>query len=164
MKFDRETMNVSFGNTLDDPFRSGEFSQASTCCYGVFGVVNLFSGPYIIAISDRKLVLTISSKAIYKICDVAFIPCRLKSKNDSQYVLHNLFKCSDEFAYIKMIKNAFKFNDLYFSYEYDLTRRISTQNCLFENAVINWNLVNQTFLANKNWLFPYSSEERSNDV
>lgn len=85
--------------------------------YGIFGVVRLLAGPYLVVITGRRAVGKIEGKEIWKVTNTKLIPFHAESKLSA-------WQLEDELRYRKMIESVLAIDGFYFSYHYDLTHTL----------------------------------------
>uniref|UniRef100_A0A8D9BUV5 Phosphatidylinositol-3-phosphatase SAC1 n=1 Tax=Cacopsylla melanoneura TaxID=428564 RepID=A0A8D9BUV5_9HEMI len=90
--------------------------QCRRLIYGILGLVNLLAGAYILFITERKKIGTVSGQDIYQIVQTEMFPCcptKEKIMTNHQASLNQ--------QYISMIKKILSTPYFYYSYTYDLT-------------------------------------------
>ncbi|KAI5711555.1 phosphatidylinositide phosphatase SAC1 isoform X1 [Diaphorina citri] len=130
--------------------------QCRTVIYGILGLINLLGGSYILFITERKSIGTISGQEIYQIVQTEMLPCSaFKERNMSpQQVTMNQ-------QYVSMITKVLSTPYFYYSYTYDLTYNMQRlynvqpdflQTPLHERA-------DERFVWNKNILNQFNSSD-----
>jgi len=111
--------------------------------YGIFGIIKLLAGPYLIVITGRRLVGKINGSEIYKATNTKLIPFRVE---DNLSV-----KLEDELRYRKMIESVLAIDGFYFAYTYDLTHSMQRIHELAPDQKSNplWTRVDSRFWWNK---------------
>lgn len=86
--------------------------------YGIFGIIKLLAGNYLIVITDRTLVGEINGKKVWKVAStqlVSYKKTTLHMTDDQDH--HNKM-------YISLVEHALGIESYYFSYDYDLTHTL----------------------------------------
>lgn len=97
--------------------------QCRRVIYGIIGVINLLGGSYMLFITERKQIGTISDQNIYQIVQTEMLP-------SSTYKEKNMTadQISSNQQYIGMITKVLSTPYFYFSYSYDLTHSMQQIN------------------------------------
>lgn len=104
-----------------EPFTANLPTKPTLNIYGILGIIQLLSGPYLIVVKERKLVSKIFGHYIWRITgsDVLPLSNHLKNLNEQQRI--------DEEKFVSLLKSFLSSEWLYYSSTYDLTRNIQTQ-------------------------------------
>ena len=125
----------------------------SSVIYGIFGIVNLIAGPYLIVITKRSQTGSVNGEAIWRVEETQVLPF-------SKTVLHltETQKAHNK-QYLSMITNALDTPQYYFSYTYDLTHTLQRlYNTSPEFASFHlWERSDERFLWNRHLLSPLTS-------
>ena len=94
------------------------YERYITMCYGVFGVINLLAGPYVIVITGRDLVGEVGKNQIWRITDTEIIPVFHSSRS--------LSAKQTEFnsRYLSMLRYVISIPGFYYSPSLDITHSI----------------------------------------
>ncbi|KAK9701740.1 Phosphoinositide phosphatase sac1, variant 2 [Basidiobolus ranarum] len=112
--------------------------------FGIFGIIPLLSGNYLIAITGRAHAGKINSHDIYRITETKILPYSRSSSTLSET------QKLDESAYLDLLKNALNTSVHYFSYTYDLTQSLQRQSELAEsNVEALWQRADERFYWNR---------------
>jgi len=92
-----------------------------TTIYGILGMIQLLSGPYIIAVTEREAVGKLLGRTIYRIRKSELFACQQSLDCLSSQQM------ADEINYTRMLKSFLASEWLYYSDEYDLSRSLQKQ-------------------------------------
>lgn len=95
--------------------------KAPRIIYGILGLVQLLSGPYLIVVRNRKLAAQLFGHYIWRITETDILPC-------SNHLNHlTTQQREDEERYVGLLKSFLTSDGLYYCRTLDLTRSIGTQ-------------------------------------
>ncbi|KAI6645875.1 phosphatidylinositol-3-phosphatase SAC1 [Oopsacas minuta] len=99
------------------------YERYITMCYGIFGVINLLAGPYLIIITGRDLVGDVHNHQIWRITTHEIIPvfhsARSLSSKQSEF----------NSRYLSMVRNVLSSPGFYYSPSLDITHSIQRVYC-----------------------------------
>ncbi|PVV03606.1 hypothetical protein BB560_001905 [Smittium megazygosporum] len=108
--------------------------------YGIFGIIHLNSGCYIILITEREKVGYIRKHPIYKIAKT-----KVEKIGNSEFSSHT--QRTQERAYLEHLKYCLNMKSYYFSYSYDLTSSLQRQSKI-RFRYNSWEDANSDFFFN----------------
>jgi len=83
--------------------------------HGIFGIIRLLAGPYLIVITKKELVKEITDKTVWRITGTQVLPYQ-------KTLLHlNDLQVQDNAKYLSMVESVLNMEHFYFSTTYDLT-------------------------------------------
>lgn len=125
----------------------------SSVIYGIFGIVQLIAGPYLIVISKRSQVGSVNGESIWRVEETQVLPF---SKTNLH--LTEIQKAHNK-QYLSMLSNALDTPSYYFSYSYDLTHTLQRlYNTSPEFASFHlWERSDERFVWNRNLLRPLTA-------
>jgi len=89
--------------------------------YGILGMIQLLSGPYLVVAKERRLASKLAGHYIWRITATEILPCSNHARNLTSE------QRADEEKFIKMLKSFLASEWLYYSPTYDMTRSIQAQ-------------------------------------
>ncbi|XP_076813985.1 phosphatidylinositol-3-phosphatase SAC1-like [Clavelina lepadiformis] len=106
----------------------------SKAIYGIFGIIQLVGGSYLIVITERVRVGDILGHTIWKVTKTEILPYRrsLLNLNEAQ--------TSDNATYLSMLEHALSVESFYFSSSYDIThsmQRLATVDTGFHSESLS---------------------------
>ena len=125
----------------------------SSVIHGIFGIVQLIAGPYLVVITKRSPIGAINGETVWRVEETQIIPF-------SKTVLHLTEKQkAHNKQYLSMISNALDTPRYYFSYTYDLTHTLQRlYNTSPEFASFHlWERSDERFVWNRHLLRPLTS-------
>ncbi|TIA91626.1 hypothetical protein E3P99_01035, partial [Wallemia hederae] len=126
LAIDRVTRDIKL---VDSPKEMHQNVDSSITLYGVLGVINLSTTPFLIAISDRELAGSIDGNEIYRATDFKMFPV------DRSSSLSQLLKHPIDGVLLGLLKAHFKDGNFYFSNTYDVTSSLQRQQDNREGAM-----------------------------
>ncbi|KAG9289200.1 hypothetical protein G9A89_022509 [Geosiphon pyriformis] len=110
----RDTGLFKLDNAVPEP--SSPIVQVETLTvYGIYGVIKLIAGDYLLVITERERIGRLGSHDIFIVKKIRVLPI---PRGQSHL---NIAQAQDEVRYIKLIENQLTSGLYYFSYTYDLT-------------------------------------------
>ena len=125
----------------------------SSVIHGIFGIVQLIAGPYLVVVTKRSPIGAINGETVWQVDETQIIPF-------SKTVLHLTEKQkAHNKQYLSMISNALDTPRYYFSYTYDLTHTLQRlYNTSPEFASFHlWERSDERFVWNRHLLRPLTS-------
>ncbi|KFD51848.1 hypothetical protein M513_07177 [Trichuris suis] len=130
------------------------FPSATQLIRGLFGIIRLVAGPYLIVISESELVGTIYEQKVFRITRTDLFQFSRSTAHLSE------LQVQDNLVFLEMVKTVLAFESFYYSPTYDLTHTLQRLNntspefllmSLHERAdnrfLWNAHLLNDVFLA-----------------
>lgn len=130
--------------------------QCRRVIYGILGIIHLLGGSYMLFITERKPIGTISGQTIYQIVQTEMLPSSTyKEKNMSA----NQIATNQQ--YISMITKVLSTPYFYFSYSYDLTHNMQQIYSFQEEFVLKplHERADERFIWNKSLLEQFDSPD-----
>ncbi|RIA87421.1 SacI homology domain-containing protein [Glomus cerebriforme] len=122
---------------IPDPTAHAE----SLTIYGVFGIINLLAGGYLIVITGRERIGRLGKHDIFQANQFRILPFA-KNNNFLSEV-----QAQDEQRYLSLIESLLKSGSYYFSYTYDLTHTLQRQTQLTTKPL--WQRADDRFFWNR---------------
>ena len=142
--YQKESEKTEQQNKEEEILLGSIVNENMQIAYGVLGVIPLLAGNYLIVITGREKVCSISGKDIYKVTEttVVQIPVDLLNLTEDEKRI--------EREYVELLENFLDTSQFYFSLTYDITQsaeRIS-QFSSSEKTLPSWKRVDSRFFWN----------------
>uniref|UniRef100_A0A5S6Q8R4 Phosphatidylinositol-3-phosphatase SAC1 n=1 Tax=Trichuris muris TaxID=70415 RepID=A0A5S6Q8R4_TRIMR len=150
---DRITTEIRIGEMEEDQL----LFSTTHLIRGLFGIIRLVAGPYLIVISESELVGTIYEQKVFKVTRTELFPFSRSTAHLSEV------QFQDNLIFLEMVNMVLSFENFYYSPTFDLTHTLQRLNntspefllmSLRERAdnrfVWNAHLLNDVFLAAEN--------------
>ncbi|CAG8525576.1 10094_t:CDS:10 [Acaulospora morrowiae] len=142
----RETGNFVLDNASFEP-TSPSFHANALTVYGIFGVIRLLSGEYLIVITGRDRIGRLGGHDIFQANQFRILPF---ARNNLQLSAQQASTMQDEQHYLLLVENLLKTGTYYFSYTYDLTHTLQRQSQLEDKTSLPlWQRADERFFWNR---------------
>ncbi|PKY48318.1 hypothetical protein RhiirA4_463893 [Rhizophagus irregularis] len=133
----RDSGECLLDSAIPDPTAHTE----SLTVYGVFGIINLLAGGYLIVITGRERIGRLGIHDIFQANQFRILPFAKNNNGLSEAQAH------DEQHYLSLVESLLKSGTYYFSYTYDLTHTLQRQAQLTSGPL--WQRADDRFFWNR---------------